>query len=163
VVGDAANYKDGAEKLAHPDNKPAADDKPAADKQTPAQKAGLAKLTAAGEEALSGLPETTKEDAAKTPGAVGQGEAGGGSMLPDWFMGIQNRLVASTVWGEAEEKAQLAIRAYAMYLAKTTSRTPQGTFDARDRGFGRIRKGPKEAVLKEDLTQLQGALSATFF
>ena len=49
----------------------------------------------------------------------GQGDVGGSSELPDWFTKIQERLVASTTWGEAEEAAQHAIRDYAMLVAKS--------------------------------------------
>lgn len=76
------------------------------------------KLDAAGKAALAALPETSAADAGNTPGNVGQGDVDSVGVLPDWFMEIQNRLVASTTWGEAEENAQHAIRDYAMYLAR---------------------------------------------
>jgi hypothetical protein len=53
---------------------------------------------------------------------VGQGTIEAGGALPDWFMEIQNRLVASSTWGEAEENAQHAIRDYALFVARTTSK-----------------------------------------
>ncbi|MFO0749297.1 MAG: hypothetical protein U1F43_27075 [Myxococcota bacterium] len=77
------------------------------------------KLDAAGRAALAALPETSSGDASQTPGKVGQGEIGAAAgVLPEWFMEIQGRLVASTVWGEKEEAAQHAIRDYAMLVAK---------------------------------------------
>ncbi len=79
-----------------------------------------ARLDAAGKAALAALPKTSAADSAKTPGNVGQGDAEAGSHLPGWFMEIQNRLVASTVWGAPQEEAQNAIRDFAMFLARTT-------------------------------------------
>jgi hypothetical protein len=81
-----------------------------------------AKLEAAGKQALAALKQTSDKDASDTPGNVGQGDAESGAALPEWFMEIQNRLVASTTWGEAEENAQHAIRDYAMYIAKSKSK-----------------------------------------
>ena len=122
-----------------------------------------ARLDAAGKTALAALPKTSAADSAKTPGNVGQGDAEAGSHLPGWFMEIQNRLVASTVWGAPQEEAQNAIRDFAMFLARTTGdgKVPAHLkvfFDYIGRGTKNDRSARQEGYKSTaDLTGAEGA------
>lgn len=80
------------------------------------------KLEERGRAALAALPKASAADEAKTPGNVGQGTIEASQELPDWFRQIQERLVASTTWGPAEEDAQHAIRDYALFVARGKSK-----------------------------------------
>jgi hypothetical protein len=111
-----------AAEAAGPGQPGAAQEKPQAGAAAQADESERARLEEAGRAALARLPETSAADANKTPGNVGQGTIGESQELPDWFKEIQSRLVASTVWGEAEENAQHAIRDYAMFVARRKSK-----------------------------------------